>query len=165
MVITGTVGGQGGSIDSEFAHARPQPFVLDGKYLSGPNYIIAAGTPGATYTALPTLTMSDTVITQSENGTVVQLESGDTLTVRLEEVPTSGYRWTVRDIDERILYPEESDFKSHPDTGIGGGGTHDIRFEARESGTTALGMVLRQEWEPDNPKDQFEITVNVHDAE
>lgn len=34
----------------------------------------------------------------------------------------------------------------------------DARWEA---GETTLTMVLRREWDPENPDDRFEVTVNV----
>jgi predicted secreted protein len=105
--------------------------------------------------------MSDTTITGSDAGSTVELERGNTLTVRLEEVPTTGYRWAVDHVDSRILEFQESNYEQYPEAGVDGGGRHTFTFRAAEAGTTTLTMVLRREWDPENPDDRFEVSVDV----
>lgn len=105
--------------------------------------------------------MSDTTVTEADAGSTVELERGSTLTVRLEEVPTTGYQWAVDEVDGRVLDLQESEYEQHSGTGLDGGGRHSFTFRAAEPGTTTLTMVLRREWEPENPDDRFEVTVDV----
>jgi len=105
--------------------------------------------------------MSETTVTKSDAGSTVELEPGGTLTVRLEEVPTTGYRWAVDDVDSGILDFEESGYERYSEGGVDGGGRRTFTFRAGATGTTTLQMELRREWQPETPEDRFEVTVTV----
>jgi inhibitor of cysteine peptidase len=107
--------------------------------------------------------MTKTTLTKEDDGTTIELEPGDSFDVRLDEIPTSGYRWTVHQTEGNELTEEGSDFTQASGTGVGGGGTRTLTFDARRPGTAALKFELRREWEPDQAEDQFEITVQIRE--
>jgi inhibitor of cysteine peptidase len=105
--------------------------------------------------------MSEITVTQNDRGKIVEVSQGDVISVRLEEIPTTGYRWALVEVDNRILDLRSSDYVITPNVGIGGGGTRTFAFVAQSPGTTRVRFQLRQEWAPENPEKDFEMTVNV----
>lgn len=87
---------------------------------------------------------------------------GETILVRLDETPTSGYRWAVDHVDEKVLAPEGSEFELPTDAAIGAGGRRTFVFKAISRGTGQIALTLRREWEgPGSAIDHFEVSVGV----
>jgi inhibitor of cysteine peptidase len=106
--------------------------------------------------------MSETVATQSEDGTSLQVRVGDIVVVRLPETPTTGYRWAVVESDDAILGPQSTDFVQGAGAGIGGGGVRTFRFQAKSAGATELQLKRWREWEGDRSITQrYRLTVHV----
>ncbi|HEX8069720.1 MAG TPA: protease inhibitor I42 family protein [Pyrinomonadaceae bacterium] len=106
--------------------------------------------------------MPDRVLTQADNGGAVEVKQGEVISIRLEENPTTGYRWAVDQTDEQILELQNSAYAS-AGGGIGGGGARTMSFRAKKTGTAPLRLKYRREWEKDSPQGQFNVTVTVHD--
>jgi inhibitor of cysteine peptidase len=107
--------------------------------------------------------MSEITLTQNDRGGSFEASPGDEVLIRLEENPTTGYRWALDEVDERVLDPTDTDYSMSGEAGIGGGGVRTFAFTARSPGTTRVRLQLRQEWDPENPEDDFEATVTVRD--
>lgn len=107
--------------------------------------------------------MPETTITATDYGTTIAVKPRQTIIVRLDEVPTSGYRWEVCEMDNHVLSLENSNFTQSSNVGIGGGGTRTFTFEAKKPGTSALMVELRQEWDRSQPEDQFAVTIQVRE--
>jgi predicted secreted protein len=107
--------------------------------------------------------MPEIVVDPAAAGGLVTAALGDTVVVRLDEIPTSGYRWQVDDVDPSILEGLGDDFKPSPAGGLGGGGQHEFRFLAVGTGDRCpLRLILRRAWDPDgNDAEVFDTTVVV----
>jgi inhibitor of cysteine peptidase len=89
----------------------------------------------------------------------------DVVVIKLQENPTTGYRWAVEAIDDDVLKLEGSDFSAAPDTGVGGGGQRTFTFTPRKAGATGrVRLKLAREWEADRSGiDHYELTITVAD--
>jgi len=103
------------------------------------------------------------VVTDEANGTTVALRPGQTLVVRLEANPTTGYTWELGEVDRAVPVGEAGYTPSASDQQmVGSGGTAEWRFEAVGSGTTVLTLHYLRPWEPNTePAKTFSLTVNV----
>ena len=54
--------------------------------------------------------MADLVLSEKDNGALVQAARGSKITIELEENPTTGFQWFVNGIDEVFLAPEGDAF-------------------------------------------------------
>lgn len=106
---------------------------------------------------------SSLTVTQAQNGGTTTLAKGEMLTVELAGNPTTGYEWTVTQIDAACLRLAESTYASDS-SAIGSGGTYTFRFEALRAGATPLGLVYRRSWETTASDQTFSLTVNIQSA-
>jgi inhibitor of cysteine peptidase len=107
----------------------------------------------------------EVVLGAEDNGTQVELQAGQVLVVALESNPTTGYRWEVSEVDEKVLSQlGEAEFREAPTEGeqmVGVGGTETFRFESAP-GTTTLTLVYHRSWETDvEPLETFTVEVTV----
>lgn len=107
---------------------------------------------------------SDVVVAQSQNGETVALAKGDVLVVELAGNPTTGYEWTVAQIDSAYLRLAGSTYTADS-SAIGSGGTYVFRFESLRTGRTVLGLVYRRAWETTAADQTFTLTVDVRAAD
>ena len=93
---------------------------------------------------------SEVQLTEADNGSTVELKSGQILSITLEANPTTGYTWDVVEApDERIMRQVgEIDFKPESEA-IGAGGVQIIRFEVVNAGQTNLTLIYHRPWETD----------------
>lgn len=91
------------------------------------------------------------------------LQRGQTLIVSLASNPTTGYRWSLRDVSSeqlKSLGPEV--FSSPKSDMIGGDGMSTWRFQAAEAGSGRLYLTYQQPWEPDaEPAGLFDCRIEV----
>jgi inhibitor of cysteine peptidase len=104
-------------------------------------------------------------LTGADRGKSARVRPNDVVTIRLNENPTTGYRWTVDKVDHDVLRLEGSDFNPTPGGGIGGGGEHTFRFRARtEAATGSVQLKLWREWEGDRSIiERFDVIIDVAD--
>ena len=103
--------------------------------------------------------MSDTLLTRQHHGQTVTAAVGSTLSVRLDESPTTGYTWAVLHASEALLLTGD-DFSPAQPGGVGGGGQRSLHFEVRQPGEHRLELVLRRSWEgADAAADRVTVTV------
>lgn len=110
--------------------------------------------------------MSILQLSQADHGKLVQLSRGQSLSIRLPENPTTGYRWEV---DQNQLGPESSpigletsSFSLASGSGIGGGGERTFVFKAVDLGTTQLQLKLWQPWEGEATIiDRYHLTLQI----
>lgn len=108
--------------------------------------------------------MSAVVIEKDGEGGEYEVPLGETVSLRLPENPTTGYRWEVESLDNSILGPPASDFWPSGEPSVGTGGTRIFTFEARSPGVTLLRLILKRSWESkQQAADHFEITVQVRE--
>lgn len=108
-------------------------------------------------------------IVVTEPGAVVEVDVGDTVTVRLESNITTGYAWelerptlsdVIRLVDDVYVEP---DAEPGPDTDVvGAGGHQELTFEAVGEGTAEVSLwYVRDFDDPKEPADRarYEIVV------
>ncbi len=88
--------------------------------------------------------MADFILSEKDNGALVQVPRGSKVTVELEENPTTGYRWIVNGIDEIFLVPEGDAFLTGDQMGVGAGGVRRFFFRAKGTGCTSLSLINKR---------------------
>jgi inhibitor of cysteine peptidase len=97
-----------------------------------------------------------------DNGREITLQKGQTLTIKLEGNPTTGYSWEVVETEGAILQQAgEPEFEAESDL-LGAPGTQTLRFEAVDTGQMELKLGYRRSWETDvEPLETFTVHVTV----
>lgn len=99
----------------------------------------------------------------ADNGKTVSVRKGTEVQVELEDRGTTGYRWSIDAIDDRVLAPAGEQAVAYP--GIGAGSHRVFRFETRGAGSSQLSLKLWRSWEGDSSVIQrFDVTVRVTDS-
>jgi len=105
--------------------------------------------------------MAEIKLDKAHAGRSLSVACGDTVVVRLDETPTSGYRWEVAEIDPAVLKLASDDFVPASGTTRGGGGHHEFRFEVVTAGKSPLRLIRRRPWEPASAAvEELGATVN-----
>ena len=94
--------------------------------------------------------MADFILSEKDNGALVQVPRGSKVTVELEENPTTGYRWIVNGIDEIFLVPEGDAFLTGDQMGVGAGGVRRFFFRAKGTGCTSLSLINKRVQQSDD---------------
>jgi inhibitor of cysteine peptidase len=106
--------------------------------------------------------MSGVTLTEADNGKSIAVPLGEKVILRLNETPSTGFRWAVDTGDNEIIELHGSDYIQAPGSAVGGGGQHVFVFEAKRSGSVRLLLKLRREWEGDKSiAARFEVTIHV----
>jgi inhibitor of cysteine peptidase len=100
-------------------------------------------------------------VTTADNGATIEVQPGDEIVVRLEENPTTGYRWET----DRVggpLEPAGDSYQMSTPGSIGGGGVHEFRFRATAPGTAHLALKNWRSWEGENSATRrFALDVRI----
>jgi len=82
------------------------------------------------------------VITSTQNGQSVQVHTGDTIVLQLDENPSTGFTWEVSKTDATILTLQDSTYTRAPGNPgeVGRGGIHIWTFMATQPGTVHLQL-------------------------
>lgn len=99
-------------------------------------------------------------LTSSDHGKTVEVPLGESITIRLPENPTTGYRWAVESITPGHLTLNEGSFVPAADSGVGGGGFREMAVHATQEGEGEIRLKLGQSWN-DEIADRFEVRVVV----
>lgn len=104
--------------------------------------------------------MSTQTLKKSDEGSTVAVAKGDHIMVRLPEIATAGFQWTVDAIDETALRL----IKSEPvpsNEGIGAANEKILVFEVLKPGVTVRLLLKHwQEWEGETSvTDRFAVIV------
>ncbi len=105
------------------------------------------------------------VVGTAENGSQMELASGQELEVTLESNPTTGCSWEVVEVDKAVLTQVgDAEFRETPkedEQMVGVGGTETFCFAA-STGETTLTLVYHRPWEKDvEPLETFTVRVTV----
>jgi inhibitor of cysteine peptidase len=97
-----------------------------------------------------------------DNGNEITLNKGQTLTIKLEANPTTGYTWEMVETEGAILRQVgDPEFEADSDL-LGAAGTQTLSFEATEAGHMELRLVYHRPWETDvDPLETFSVQVLV----
>lgn len=105
--------------------------------------------------------MAEIGLDGDDTGRRIQAQPGDVLILRLDETPTSGYRWDLGDLDPAVLAHAGDEFSPASADTVGGGGTRVFRFTVIGPGTSPLKLVRRRPWAPDSIVEAFEATIDA----
>lgn len=101
------------------------------------------------------------VFTEYNNGSTVELETGDTFQIKLNENPTTGYQWTVETTGGLEIMSDNYTSSAGPGL-VGAGGIHEWDIKATASGTQQVTAVYSRPWENLTGSEQrFVLTVQV----
>lgn len=114
----------------------------------------------------PAGSAAELLVEKDASGSEVTLSAGQTLAVKLESNPTTGYGWHIVEVDETVLQSQGDPEYTQADTQgtpmVGVGGWEVLRFTAQKSGTTTLKLGYSRSFEPDvAPIEEFTLTITV----
>jgi inhibitor of cysteine peptidase len=84
------------------------------------------------------------VFHQSDSGHPLEVPVGATFALELRDASTTGYRWAVEELDERVL--DLAGSRVRPGGGIGATGTITFVFKAKAPGAARLRLKLWRSW-------------------
>ena len=106
--------------------------------------------------------MPEIVITQHDQGRIIEAHQGDTIVFRLEENPTTGYEWEVETVRGLILEFIDSTYLESPGILMGRGGMRVLRYLAKSPGKQETHLRLRRSWDlPDKALNRLDVTIQV----
>ena len=106
--------------------------------------------------------MNQRIIDRTYHNKTLDINVGDTLTIILNENPSTGYRWKLDQVNEEIISLEDSKYTPDTKSQIGGGGNRTFSFKSVSTGMTTIGLGLMREGERDRtPTEQFQVSVQV----
>ena len=99
-------------------------------------------------------------ITESSNGTEIDLAAGETLEVRLVENRSTGFRWVLESTGEGACTLVGDAFEKG--SAIGQPGTHHWEFRAGVAGSGTITLSYLRPWEETQPPARsFTLRVQV----
>ena len=90
--------------------------------------------------------MTVAILNHTDSGRSLELKDGDTVTIRLPENPTTGFRWQVDQIDADIHLMDAS-FEPSKESEIGSGGIREFRFLLHGSKGGVVTLKHWRDWE------------------
>lgn len=102
------------------------------------------------------------VVGDADKGALVQLKLGDTLEVRLQSNPTTGYQWYVHPRSTPLLKLIGQSQTQAQQPGVGRPGVQIFRFQAVAAGQGVLLLRYVRAWQKALPKEeQFDLQVSI----
>jgi inhibitor of cysteine peptidase len=89
---------------------------------------------------------SGVLLTKADYGKSITVHLGDKVLLRLNESPSTGFRWAVESGASGIIEFHGSDYIPAQDSAVGRGGQRIFVFETKGSGRVRLVLKLRREW-------------------
>ncbi len=109
--------------------------------------------------------MSDYTVTNSDRGKTVTLKAGQSLILRLNENPTTGYRWMIPVFDAQLIQLTDDRFEPTVTANkpiMGAGGQRILVLQANRPGTIHLNLENKQSWNLNSPSaESFALTVHI----
>ena len=105
------------------------------------------------------------LLTAGDDGKELSLCIGQTVEVRLDGNPTTGFSWAVGTIDGDAVSAVGDPIYTPSATGdgiVGSGGTYSFVFMAEKAGAAKVTLTYRRPWETDSaPAQTFTFSVTV----
>jgi inhibitor of cysteine peptidase len=105
---------------------------------------------------------TEMIITNDANGQEVTLSISDEFFIELEGNPTTGYTWSINQMESSML-SQIGDAEFQPESPkMGAPGRQIFHFKCEQTGTTELHLIYHRPWEKDTaPADSFYVTVVI----
>lgn len=107
--------------------------------------------------------MNQTIqVSESQNGSRLEIKSGDTLVITLEGNPTTGYQWDMLPNTDGIVELQgDPEYKSSGNM-VGSGGQYQFTFKGIKTGSTRLDLKYYRSFEAAVPPVQnFSLDITV----
>lgn len=93
--------------------------------------------------------MEELFIGREHVGKTLVVSPETNLVIRLEENPTTGYRWSLASDDDSVVAAVGDDYSVGTGAGIGGGGVRTFTLSAKGQGETRISLKHWRDWEGD----------------
>jgi inhibitor of cysteine peptidase len=105
-------------------------------------------------------------VKQEDNGKTIHAKIGQSVEIVLSGNPTTGYSWTVSDIEGKALKQAgKVVYKAGEPQKPGSGGTFSAHLDAVTSGNSNVKMIYVRPWEKSaQPARMFSVSVEVESA-
>jgi predicted secreted protein len=98
------------------------------------------------------------ILSEQDSGRTVQVDVGTIISVRLNENPTTGYRWTA-DASTEL---EQLGDRFAPGEAIGAAGIRELQFRTTKVGSYEIHMKNWREWEGEGSViDRLDVKIIV----
>ncbi len=105
------------------------------------------------------------ILAESDRGKKIELQAGESITVVLTGNPSTGFDWTVAEMNPEILNLEERQFQPASPY-VGSGGQVRLHFCAVGSGRTRLKLHYRRSWETEKrPLRTWYVTLQIQEED
>ena len=104
---------------------------------------------------------SQRVLEMDDSGSTIELEVGDTVTVRLHGNPTTGFVWLIEDYDETMIVMTDQTYTETSGGRVGAAGMFEFEFEATRSGETDIELQYRRSWEEKPAERVFTVRLVI----
>lgn len=105
------------------------------------------------------------MLTREDSGTAVVATPGTEIVIRLDENPTTGYAWTVDEVDEGIVTIADNGPSQPEEALVGAGGVHTFTVTAHSEGTTEVRLKHWRSWEGEpSVIERYRVTVSVAES-
>jgi len=102
------------------------------------------------------------VVTDADKGGTVEIKMGDTLEVRLNSNPTTGYEWYVHKQSTTLLTLASQSQTQPTQPGVGRPIVQIFNFAPKAKGTGVLLLHYVRSWEDADPnEEQFSLHVTI----
>jgi inhibitor of cysteine peptidase len=102
------------------------------------------------------------ILTEKDSGRTITLNRKDTLKITLKANNTTGYQWSVSDIDTTILKKIDSKYTplTVSNNVVGSGGKFSISFTPLKKGQSLLELIYHRSFEKNTqPEKKFNLIV------
>jgi inhibitor of cysteine peptidase len=97
------------------------------------------------------------------SGTEISLRSGDVVELRLQENPTTGFKWQIKAPGHPVCAIVAENYVAGR-AAPGAGGTRHWQIRAIASGTAQIELIYARQWETEVPPAQtFTMTIRAED--
>ena len=105
-----------------------------------------------------------TALTGAGEGTTVELQPGERVTLRLDSNSTTGYAWNLAvELDKNVVRLASSDYEVVDEGTEGGGGVETWVFEAVRAGDQTVELDYYFQDEPERTTQEFTFHVVVRE--
>ncbi|PPD47262.1 MAG: hypothetical protein CTY13_05920 [Methylobacter sp.] len=105
--------------------------------------------------------MAETILTDQDNGRLIEVPVGTGLIVRLDESPTTGYVW-INKTAEDVLHLNSTEFSSASPDIVGGAGLRTFGFMVNKLGKSTLLLKRMRDWKGESAATEvFSVTIQA----
>lgn len=100
-------------------------------------------------------------LTAADNGKTVELRVGDVLALRLRENAATGYRWSMDNLDDKLVTLSEERFVPESQA-VGSGGDVQWTLKANAPGLTQVRLKRWRQWEGEaSIQERFAVNLRI----